>query len=331
MLPIEVHMKVLLPLAVIVYTLLGPSQSSAQVELSSDKSGLYLWTGLSALPYNSFYLYTALAPETVPGWASTALLGTSHLALYAYDPEEALAFSGASLALGGLALANQVTLSDQTASYLLVNSFDKLQMFSTYEVYMKARERLDPSLYAAPLRHYSLNDLLAAPFKAEDVLHLPVIATIGAIGAWTALSFATMDQSESVWSTGSWHWGQKKFSPWIGIPLFAGISIAGSLATGVGEEALYRGVYYEEMKDSLGKIPAKFLDAAYFSAVHIPQEIAGKAPSDSILLDFAIRSVSAFFAQWCYDSGNLRWAVAAHTWGDVCARMAFYLNHSGSD
>ena len=43
--------------------------------------------------------------------------------------------------------------------------------------------------------------------------------------------------------------------------------------TVIGEEVLFRGTGYEEMKVSFGVVPAKIIDAIAFSAVHIPQQV----------------------------------------------------------
>ncbi len=85
------------------------------------------------------------------------------------------------------------------------------------------------------------------------------------------------------------------------------------LATGIGEEVLYRGVVYEELKTTFGSRRAKLYDFFLFPAIHIPMDLAA-GKSDLIVGNFINRGIATVLFDYAYDRGGLPLAVSLHTW-----------------
>ena len=100
--------------------------------------------------------------------------------------------------------------------------------------------------------------------------------------------------------------------------------------TGIGEEALFRGTGYEEMKVSFGIVPAKIIDAVIFPAVHIPQQVIAGYDWPSILLTAAVQTGVTFLLQWIYDQGGLKDSIAVHAWVDIISSTLTYLFTTGT-
>ncbi len=80
--------------------------------------------------------------------------------------------------------------------------------------------------------------------------------------------------------------------PAVALPLVFAVNTIKFSATAVGEEALFRGIIYEEMIYSWGSKKSKYADMIFFPAIHAPGDIASNKDADEIIGLFIIRSIS---------------------------------------
>lgn len=245
-------------------------------------------------------------------------------------PEKAVPQAGASLAFeaAGFLMAGHadwnvpVSMSDA-----FWNIGWKLNYWTLYEGYAKARS-LCPETNAG-FRAVSFKDAITAPFS-WDVLSRKEVAypLIGLLAGCTLIE-ALGNTDNAVWNTGRAYIGQKEVPVALGIAYNAAVSTASYLFTGIGEEALFRGVGYEEMKRSLGRVPAALIDSLLFSAVHVPQELLAGMDAPTALGNFLLRSAVAAGLQLVYEQGGLESSIAVHTWEDIICSMLLFLFQGG--
>lgn len=118
-----------------------------------------------------------------------------------------------------------------------------------------------------------------------------------------------------------------------GIPLFLAGESANMLATGIGEESLYRGIVYQGLSDEIGAGWAKVIDALFFPLLHLPQEISmiesGEMGWGDAARNFAIRSGITLLLDTAYDRGGLELSTAVHTWVNLASRLGVFLVSGG--
>jgi membrane protease YdiL (CAAX protease family) len=213
-----------------------------------------------------------------------------------------------------------------------LNAALKTSMWSGYEAYAAARGRqAEPGSGSPSWEHVPIRDLIAAPWDANNLSRVSAWLPLAAYaGAAVGISLARDREQTAVWESGAAFWGSGKVPILLGL---CGTLLEGAIYltfTGVGEEALYRGVQYEELKLSLGPLPAKILDSTLFAGIHVPQEIsAGESRSD-VLLGFALRGLLSLGLEWAYDEGGLCASVAQHFWIDMISRTAGFLFGAGA-
>lgn len=235
----------------------------------------------------------------------------------------ALAFESAGLLMAGHADWNvPVSLSDA-----FWNIGWKLNYWTMYEGYAKTR-----SLYPETNEGFhsvSFKDALKAPFS-WDVLSRKEVAypLIGLLAGGTLFEILG-GTDNAVWNTGKAYIGQKEVPVALGIAYNAAVSTASYLFTGIGEEALFRGVGYEEMKRSLGRVPAALIDSLLFSAVHVPQELLAGMDAPTALGNYLLRSAVAAGLQLVYEQSGLESSIAVHVWEDIICSMLLYLFQGG--
>ena len=108
-----------------------------------------------------------------------------------------------------------------------------------------------------------------------------------------------------------------------------GINTLNYITTAIGEEALYRGVIYEELKVSFGSIRAKLFDFIIFPGIHVPMDIAAGRDTDYITEQFIIRGVSTLLFDFAYDKGGLPLSVALHTWFNLISFTSRWMADGG--
>ncbi|MBN1646406.1 MAG: CPBP family intramembrane metalloprotease [Spirochaetales bacterium] len=262
--------------------------------------------------------------------SSYLLLNTPHCII---DPAEGLGLTA--LSAGGFAgavlMAQYPELyGDQTLAGLFSNIGLKTSFWSYYRGYFKARQKAKPGIYPYELEDLSFSELFASPWNG-DVLRMPSVwVPVVSYAVFLAgVNYLYNQWENAVWNTDHAYIGSMEVPILLGLAATLAVDAVTYTFTGVGEEALFRGVGYEELKISIGIVPAKIIDSALFSAVHIPQEIQADLDLTSILLNFSLRSAITLGLQWAYDKGGLKASVAQHMWIDVFAGALSYLLQAG--
>ncbi len=290
---------------------------------------------VGGIPYACFYagaLSLALLPKPYAFYTLGGLTLAGMVPYAVVDPAAGLGRMGMSaLALGaGIGLSYIPELyGDDSLSSLAQNIALKNSMWSYYEGYAKVRSRAKPGEYADAYTPSTFPELFAAPYDLNNLrrlsVWLPLILCDGSLIAFNALG----GDDEAVWTTGKGFIGSTEVPILLGLLATAGVSALSNTFTGIGEESVFRGIGYEEMKLSLGILPAKAVDSLLFAAVHVPQEIAAKQKLGNIALLFAFRSMCTLGLQWAYDDGGLKASVAQHAWINIISDIASYLFFAG--
>jgi len=267
----------------------------------------------------SFFPYLFLGTVTLQG-----------LPALAYGSEGAPLQFGLQLGFDGLFIANGLASGSEALGSVLFNFAHKYSMFGTYAMYSDLRSRTGSPDYGPGDRH-SFAELLSAPFDPACYAHWSVLGYLGARMLVTGIGMAVADHSDSVWARGEAYIGNRAFPVWAGVALMLALQVPNFVMTGVGEEALFRGVYYEELSRRIGEWPAKIGDALYFTICHYPQqwdrlmaEGAGQ-----IAMGTALSMLDAIWLQYIYEWMGLRSAVATHAAVDILVFFCDWLLQGG--
>jgi membrane protease YdiL (CAAX protease family) len=98
---------------------------------------------------------------------------------------------------------------------------------------------------------------------------------------------------------------------------------------GVGEEALFRGVIYEEIKTRTTPWAARLTDVLLFPLVHVPGDIYAGYPGGTIAFQFLWRAGMTLVFDAAYDQGGLPLSAAVHVWSDVLLLLVQWLVYGG--
>ena len=295
--------------------------SEETVAISTAVSaGIQLGTILESFLYNEpYYPYLFLG--------TAALQNTPGLILGTNNSIQNLLFQAG---FDALYLGNHLIFGDNAATPLLFNAFHKFSMFSTYDTYAELRSRVNNEEYNN-INRYSFFDLAAAPFKGNNYKEWYVWGYLGSIGIYSIVTACLADQSNAIWTTNEAYIGQSGFPVWAAVPLVLLMQIPHFIMTGVGEEALYRGTYYEELSYRLGEWPAKIIDGLYFTLSHYPQKYdeLAETPPGNIISNALISMGQTFWLQYIYEWGDLPMAVTAHAATDVMLFFVDWLLQAG--
>jgi membrane protease YdiL (CAAX protease family) len=92
--------------------------------------------------------------------------------------------------------------------------------------------------------------VLTGEFRLENlsrpIVWIPTLAGPALLSGYRLL--VEGDTSSAVWSTGSGYVGETRVAPAAGVLYVPGRSVVAMSLVGMGEEALFRGVIYEEIK-----------------------------------------------------------------------------------
>lgn len=266
-------------------------------------------------------------------WMPWLLLGTAGAQLLPSilnGAADSPGIAGAQLGLTAAWAANELVFGTTLATPLLFNSAHKLSMFATYSGYVDLRSRSADAEYAA-IGHSSFGELALAPFRPLSYAPWPVWGYVATMGGFAVAASLNAEEGQAVWDTGSAFLGDTKHSALAGTGLMLLLQVPNFVMTGVGEEALYRGVYYEELSSRVGVWPAKIIDAAWFTFSHFPQQWSRlKAmPIGQIALKTALSFAQAFWFQYVYEWQGLEYAVTAHAASDVLVFFFDWLAQGG--
>jgi membrane protease YdiL (CAAX protease family) len=268
-----------------------------------------------------WYPYAFLATDTLqllPSW----YLGT----------KDALANTVTQVSADALCWGNYALFGENFLNPLLFNFAHKYSMFATYDQYLDLRGRCDDAAYANSATACNFLDLATAPYSPQTLSKWYVWGNIAGLACYEIVKVCASDQSSAVWTTGKAYIGSREFPVWAAASIVLVAQVANFTMTGLGEESLYRGVYYEELKQDLGIWPARIIDATYFTVSHYPQQYESLAAKDApdVLLNFALSCGQALWFQLAYEWGGLRAAVAAHTWSDIVLFLGDWLLSAGA-
>jgi membrane protease YdiL (CAAX protease family) len=261
-------------------------------------------------------------------------LGTASLQNLAWLPgggTPALTGAAVQLGLGGLFAANSLAFGRNAFTPLLFNAAHKWSMYETYAGYRARRASSPDPAYAGAGRALDFSELSLAVFDADNYKDWRVWGYLGSMAAYAAISMLGRDGANAVWTTGKAYIGERAFPLWAGLPLMLALQLPNFIMTGVGEEALYRGVYYEELSLRTGLWPAKLVDAAWFTASHLPQQWEEVRTMDAarFVLKTALSMGQAFWFQHVYEARGLKAAVVAHAMSDVIIFFGDWLLQAG--
>jgi len=307
----------------------GESDSLSGEDAAYNRSDVLTFAGLSTafsaltVTEMGFIDPADLAAFRLPWWFY-ATIGAEHLPLYLLDSPLAPAFTIAEAGFLGLHLS---TLQSPFITEAAVNLYVTTAFYSTYEIYKDARANTISGLYPDEWRRYGLGELFAASFAWENLLHPAFYIPVGVSTVVNVLS--SLDSEIAIWKTGRAHIDGNELPLSVAIPLVLGRNILHFTATAIGEEALYRGVIYEELKVSLDPLLAKVCDMVLFPLIHVGGDLARGLSLDSMLKMFATRAVSTLLFDYAYDVGGLPLSTAIHTWFNTVAFSLRWATSSG--
>ncbi len=267
-------------------------------------------TALNVLAVTSIGLIDSvdLANVDVPWWLPV-IVSTQHLPIYKLNAKLGRKYS---LIEGSLLAFHYATKSSPTFTLFPVNMFTKTAWYSTYDMYKISRSKAKPGIYTNDWRPYELKELAVAPFKKENLLHPLFYIPVG-LSLYSAYNNVKTSDC-SIFKKNKAYIDGKEVSMGTAIPSIMGLNMLNFLVTGIGEEVLYRGVIYEELKVSYGPLKAKLFDFFLFPAIHVPMDIASGRKTDYILKQFVVRGFSTLLFDYSYDKGGLPLSIAIHTW-----------------
>jgi membrane protease YdiL (CAAX protease family) len=266
-------------------------------------------------------------------WMPWVLLGTSCALVvpgFAYSTPDSLLIAGVQVGLTAAWAANELVFGATLAAPLLFNAAHKFSMFASYIGYADIRRRSTDTAYAAVNRS-SFGELVLAPLQPASYAPWPVWGYLASMGTFAVMSAQGAREDEAVWDTGAAFLGDREYPVWAGIGLMLLLQVPNFIMTGVGEEALYRGVYYEELRTRFGEWPGKVIDAAWFTFSHFPQQWnrLKTMSTGQLLLKTALSFAQAFWFQYVYEWHGLEYAVAAHATSDVLVFFIDWLSQGG--
>lgn len=304
------------------YCFLFIFQSFTLISQDNEKNAAALAT---ALAYGTFQTSILISGFVKHSLVATSVMTGSFLQtlpLIALSPGEGTILSGLTAAsfAGYLSLDEPELLKDSMGDAGI-----KIALWSNYRSYSYYRE-LSDSLWEPE----SFNDLYFAAFDWEDMNH-PAVWTVLGLGALTnaGFSFLSAESDQGVFNTGKTYLGEKEVPVILGISAVLGVGLINNMLTGATEEALYRGVQYEELQNTIGRPGGRVLDALIFSGIHIPGDIYQGMNSSDIIVTALYRVLITLGLQWAYDSAGLQSSSGLHAWLNVSSELAEYLVTGG--
>ena len=302
------------------------SQETAEGELSRGQAltlaGASLASNAATITGLGFIDETQMTQFNFPWWM-LATIGTHHVPLYLLDQRAALTYTLIDTALVGAHLATKQwpTLTSAPFSLFAYNEF-----YSTYEIYQTARSRV-PGSYGEVLPAHGRFELAMAQFSPEVVSDPLFLASVLSSTAIQITSAVLSD--EAIWATGETWVDGEQLHPAVAIPYVTITNWLRFTATAVGEEALYRGVVYEELNTVLDPTWAKVVDMLIFPLIHVPSDLARGRSWGSIGIQFGIRMATTLLFDIAYDRGGLPLSTGIHSWFNFVAFTARWMKTGG--
>lgn len=264
-----------------------------------------------------------IADVDIPWWLS-ASIATQHLPMYQIDKRRGMKYS---LAEAGLLTSHYATKNSPTATLLPFNLYLKTAWYSTYDMYKISRSRAKPGIYPDEWRSYGVKELSLASFKWKNISHPLFYIPVG-LSLWSAINDVRKSKT-SIFKTKKAYIDGDEMPMGQAVPMVIGINTLNYIVTAIGEEALYRGVIYEELKVSFGSKRAKLLDFFIFPGIHVPMDIAAGRDAGYITEQFIVRGVSTLLFDFAYDKGGLPLSVSLHTWFNLIGFTSSWMADNG--
>jgi|GEM_PF-2020310 len=258
-------------------------------------------------------------------WWVYATISSHHLPLYAFDRKKAITYTGTGLSFLGLHLATKEKpyISRVPYYFYLDNEF-----YSTYEIYKATRGKAKSGIYPEDWKTFNRKELFCAPFQMEHLSHPLFYVTILTETTIHVL-LSALGNEDAIWKTGEAYIDSEKVPMSQAVPAILATNLLTETAVAVGEEALFRGVIYEELKLSLGSKRAKLIDMILFPALHIAGDLALEHSSDEVMGNFILRSFSTLLFDLAYDRGGLPLSTALHMWYNTIGHSMVWAENNG--
>lgn len=241
---------------------------------------------------------------------------------YLDEPEAGAAYAGSFLSLVGAGIwledrKHVLDDDDQVNTFWLLGMKDwELSLFTTY------REALRSSGYnlrTAGVDDAPVADLLLVPFRRAQVLD-PMVLLAAAVG----VAGAAIDARHADYSIGDVSrvgvLGADANQAW-GTALYGVDAFSLSLAAGVSEEAVWRGVIQNELEFSMGERGGLWTASALFGAAHVV-DLDGSLNGGRVLWATAAGAYLGYLFQ--QDQHQLARPIAAHFWYNFAVMMTSF-------
>jgi len=261
----------------------------------------------------------------------------AHIPLYLLNPGKALLYTGGLLALPAAGVGTMFLAGDnvflQQASGALLGVYQNLTQFSVYEVYREFREKVPTGTpYRDSFRGVPLGRVLAGEFAPRNLIR-PVVWIPTLVGPAVLVGYrllADRDALAPIWTTGEAYIGDRAVHPVGGFFYALGTNVLSMSLLAAGEEALYRGVVYEEIKSRTGPRTAMLADALIFPLIHVPGDVYSGFGLGTIAFQFLWRAGMTLVYDRAYETGGLPLSAAVHMWSDVVLLTARWLLFGGA-
>lgn len=251
-------------------------------------------------------------------WA--LLPGGGHF--YLDEPEAGTAYAGTMLSLVGAGIwLDEYNLElgrdDEVNSFWLLALKEwELSLFTTYRSAIRSEGHAPSSL---GVDNTSVGDLFLAPFQKEQYSD-PMVILAGLLGIAAATydsrnpenNFCHVDRIGILGADANQEWGSA---------LYGIDSLGLSLAAGVSEEALWRGLIQNEMEQTFGKRCGLWSTATLFGAAHVV-DLNGELNSDRVL----VATIAGLYLGHLYQKNEHRLSrpIAAHFWYNFGAMITSF-------
>lgn len=187
----------------------------------------------------------------------------------------------------------------------------ELSLFTTYRSALRGDGR---DVMAMGVDDTSVGDLFLAPFRKEQCSD-PLVILAGLLGVAAAV-YDARDSENNLTDVSRVGILGADANPEWGSTLYAVDAFGVSLAAGVGEEAMWRGVIQNEMEWAFGRRVGLWSTATLFGAAHL-LDLDGEVRGERVLA----ATIAGLYLGHMYqrDAHRLSKPIAAHFWYNFLA------------
>jgi len=288
-------------------------------------AGLMLPIVVLTLLVSTSFAISADIPQSDRNRMATALIwgiipGGGHY--YLGEHEMGTVYAGSILSLMGAGAwlderNRELKHDDEINTYRLLAIKDwELSLFTTYR---SAYRSTGYDLKSAGVDDSSIGSLAFSPFRKENLFD-PTVYLAGLFGIVAAVydsqnaknDFSDIDRVGILGTEANKEWG---------LGLYSADAFAVSLAAGVSEEALWRGLLQNEMEISLGKRKGLWTTASIFGAAHVVD-----LDGDINLGRAGFATMAGLYLGHLFQKNDHRLAkpIAAHFWYNFAVMMTSF-------